>query len=188
MIIASIMQMIKLFFFLRLSRNLTKLVIMILNVIIDLRMFLLFYGILLVMLSLILGIIGLGNKEKDFTAKIKPGQETQYVQKFLKNILIMMRSSFGDFEFESVKHLNTFEANCFWMVWVLIVFMTCIVFLNFIIAEVSQSYYKVQKNVEEVICKERASLISESEVMLTKKIIQNPSYFPKYLIMREIEL
>ena len=68
--------MIKLFFFLRLSRNLTKLVLMILNVIIDLGMFLLFYCILLVMLSLILGVLGLGNKEKDFTAEIKPGLET----------------------------------------------------------------------------------------------------------------
>ena len=63
MIIATIMLMIKLFFFLRISKNLTKLVIMILNVVIDLKMFLLFYTILLVMLSLILGVLGFGEKD-----------------------------------------------------------------------------------------------------------------------------
>ena len=45
---------------------------MILNVVIDLRMFLLFYTILLVMLSLIVGVLGLGEKDGDINVVIKP--------------------------------------------------------------------------------------------------------------------
>ena len=168
MIVATIMLMIKLFFFLRISENLTKLVIMILNVVIDLKMFLLFYTILLVMLSLILGVLGFGEKDQDYNTKFPPNQEYKDVPKFLRNIFIILRYSFGDFELVSVKNLDPFEANFFWITWTFIVLLTCVVFLNFIIAEVSQSYLHVVEFVDELICKERASLISESEVMLLK--------------------
>ena len=182
------MLMIKLFFFLRISKNITKLVIMILNVVIDLRMFLLFYIILLVMLSLILGVIGLGEKDADYIGKVLPNQEYKDVPKFMRNIFLILRYSFGDFEFASVKNLDPFESNFFWVTWTFIVLLTCIVFLNFIIAEVSQSYLKVVNHVNELICKERASLVSESEVMLSSRILENNNFFPKYLIIREVEV
>ena len=49
---------------------------------------------------------------------------------------MIIRFSFGDFEFGGVKDLNDFEKNMFWITWLFIVLMTCLVFLNFIIAEV----------------------------------------------------
>ena len=45
--------------------------------------------------------------------------------------------------------------------------MTCVVFLNFIIAEVSSSYASVKNNVKGLIMKERAALIKESEDMMS---------------------
>jgi septum formation topological specificity factor MinE len=44
--------------------------------------------------------------------------------------------------------------------------MTCIVFLNFIIAEASNSYSNVKERLSAIINKEKASLISEAETMV----------------------
>ena len=61
MIMATLHLLLKLFFFLRISTSMTKLVIMITTVFADLRMFLYFFTILVIMLSIIIGILGLGD-------------------------------------------------------------------------------------------------------------------------------
>ena len=62
--------------------------------------------------------------------------------------------------------------------------MTCVVFLNFIIAEVSSSYKNVHENIDAMVIKERALLIKESEDMMNQALKYNINMFPKYLIMR----
>ena len=47
----------------------------------------------------------------------------------------------------------------FWLIWVLSVTLTSIIFLNFIIAEASASYAKVIDDLEAIIAKERVSMI-----------------------------
>lgn len=61
MIVIVFLALIKTFFFLRLFTALSPIVTMLTNVIYDLRIFLGFYGILILMFSLHLGIIGIGN-------------------------------------------------------------------------------------------------------------------------------
>ena len=80
-----------------------------------------------------------------------PGYEYKNVNEFIKNILIILRFSLGDFDFSATNHLNDFERTVFWITWVIIVLITCVVFLNFIIAEVSESYQTVNINVQEYI-------------------------------------
>jgi len=56
----------------------------------------------------------------------------------------------------------------------MVVTMTCIIFLNFIIAEVSSSYSKVKDKLKYLERKERLSLIKESEDMLNlQQIMRN---------------
>jgi hypothetical protein len=105
----------------------------------------------------------------------------------MKNIIVILRFSLGDFDFAAVNHLNDFERNIFWITWTIIVLMTCVVFLNFIIAEVSQSYAKVNINVQEFILQEKAKMIKESEDMMNSQFRNKSLLFPKYLIMREVE-
>ena len=70
----------------------------------------------------------------------------------------------------------------------MLVTMSCIVFLNFIISEVTSSYNKVKDKLKDLENKERLSLIKESEDMLNiQKIRNNPKIFPKYLITRKID-
>lgn len=59
---------------------------------------------------------------------------------FFGNIVSVMRTSLADFDFGSSEYLTDSENKMYWFVWFLIVLMTCIIFLNFIIAEASSSY------------------------------------------------
>lgn len=54
----------------------------------------------------------------------------------------------------------------YWLLWYVVVTVTCIIFLNFIIAEVSASYQIVKDNIEVLCMKEKATLIKEAEEML----------------------
>ena len=105
----------------------------------------------------------------------------------MANIFTVTRISLGDFNFEASTKLDEFENFIFWFAWFAIVMMTCIIFLNFIIAEVSSSYEEVKLHIDGLILKERASLIKESEDMMRKESLTNKEYFPKYLITRDQE-
>ena len=59
---------------------------------------------------------------------------------FWGSLASTLRVSLGDFDFEASTHLEKLENRLYWVIWLLVVIMTCIVFLNFIIAEASASY------------------------------------------------
>jgi hypothetical protein len=61
MMIIVILLIMKTFFFLRIFPTLTPIVVMITNVVYDLRIFLLFYTILIFLFCQIFAVIGLGN-------------------------------------------------------------------------------------------------------------------------------
>ena len=66
--------------------------------------------------------------------------------------------------------------------------MGCLIFLNFIIAEVSDSYAKVKEDIEALIYKERASMVKEVEDFLSESYKMNYKInFPKYVVVREAE-
>ena len=70
--------------------------------------------------------------------------------------------------------------------WILMVFFSCLIFLNFIIAEVSNSYVVVKEDIDALVQKERAQLILEAEDVLTDSIkLYNKTKFPKYVVVRE---
>ena len=76
----------------------------------------------------------------------------------------------------------------FWAVWLFSVIFSSLVFLNFIIAEVSNSYTKVKDQVESLIYKERAMLIAEAEALITQKSRNKQAHkFPEYIVSRRSE-
>ena len=74
-----------------------------------------------------------------------------------------MRMSLGDFDFETATFLTAEEAHVYFFVWLIIVVLTCIVFLNFIISEIGNSYSNCRERLDSMIMKERSALITESE-------------------------
>lgn len=83
----------------------------------------------------------------------------------------------GDYDFEGANYLNPELNYIYWLVWFLSIVITCIIFLNFIIAEASASYTKVKDNLDEMVFNERSSLIVETENMLPKRL-KTPYMFP----------
>jgi hypothetical protein len=60
-----------------------------------------------------------------------------------------------------------------------------LIFLNFIIAEVSKSYEKVDSEVESLVYKERALLIAEAEDIIPKDVRKkNKEFFPDFIVIR----
>jgi hypothetical protein len=165
---------IKSFFFLRIFPSLTPIVVMITNVVYDLRIFLLFYFILIFQFCQIYAIMGLGNDyetkevtQTDIDEEIEE-DPTEYdaIGLHAGEFLWTLRLSMGDFSaIDASTELSKPENILFWIVWVMTVIITCIVFLNFIVAEASASYSKVVETLESVIQKEKAALINESEEM-----------------------
>lgn len=61
--------------------------------------------------------------------------------------------------------------------------------LNFIIAEVSNSYQTVKDSIESITNKERARLVLEAEDFITEDVKkQRTDIFPKYFVTRKIEV
>ena len=111
-----------------------------------------------------LGIIDIGNSEfSDVPAiallKTIPGyagEEYKYLSKFLALFITVIRISTGDFNFDESKNLNPFLNCVYWVIWWIIVIITFIIYMNFIIAEASNSYQIIRDSVDSVIQQERA--------------------------------
>merc|ERR1712216_683970 len=111
------------------------------------------YAVLVIMFSMVFDVISRN-----------PGSEYKKLSYFFGNLLATIRLSLGDFDFDIIEDKPlTKQHILFWVVWVLMVVFSALIFLNFIIAEVSSSYNKVKRNIDSLIYKERAGLIMEAE-------------------------
>ena len=176
MMIVVLLQLTKTFFFMRIIMGFSYIVTMIISVIKDLRVFMIFFAILILMFSMIFDIFNRNHA-------------SEYIQlnHFVRNLLTTLRLSLGDFgpEFFLIANDSVVygeEHILFWIVWVIMVLFSALIFLNFIIAEVSSSYEKVKENIDELIYKERAALINEAEDIMSDK--KNLKKFPKYIVIR----
>lgn len=68
----------------------------------------------------------------------------------------------------------------------IMIIISCIVFLNFIVAEAGNTYNEVSEQLENVIQQQKASLIDEVESLLPNPMWSKEK-FPKYIIVREIQ-
>lgn len=173
--------LLKTFFFLRIIMSFSYIVTMIVNVVADLRVFLTFFAILILMFSAVFDIIA--KASEDEYKKINP---------FFGNLFLTLRLSLNDFSFDLLTDkdsvLTPLQHWLFWIIWILMVLFSSLIFLNFIIAEVSNSYQTVKDQIDALIYKERAGLIDEVENITTDYNLKNNKYrFPKYIVIREME-
>jgi len=92
-----------------------------------------------------------------------PGEDYSQIGFFWGTLIGTLRIAMGDFDFDPSLYLSPQENILYWFIWLCVVIMTCIIFLNFIIAEASNSYQNVKDNLTALVNKERASLIAEAE-------------------------
>lgn len=102
------------------------------------------------------------------------------------NLLNTFRMSLGDFDWAQAHLLTPYEGMLYWLLFVIVLVMSNIIFLNFIIAEASESYARVMERLDAQIQLERANMINECEQM-APPLMKNEGRFPRYIIMRTVE-
>ena len=135
----------KTFFFLRIFPVLTPIVVMIINVIDDLKVFLAFYFILVLGFAQVFAVLGLGNTTGDGKVDpFGPAKEFSKIGLHPGDFVWTFRLSVGDYgAIQASKELDSIEAKLFWVLWCGAVCITSIIFLNFVVAEACASYNKV---------------------------------------------
>ena len=104
----------------------------------------------------------------------------------ISNLIATIRASIGDYELRGAAKLGYADNVIFWFIWFVQVLLTCIIFLNIIVAEVTNSYIIVSEKLEAVINNQKAELTAEAEEVLPgcKKSENN---FPKYIVLRKVD-
>jgi hypothetical protein len=115
-----------------------------------------------------------------------------HVHKFIGRIFYVFRLAIGDISFEAANLMPDAQNFWWWILLILIIVVTSIIFLNFIIAEVSNSYQEVKDQIPYKLLQECGGMINEAEDMLKarygKKRISKWKYmFPKFIIKRELD-
>ena len=73
------------------------------------------------------------------------------------------------------------------LVFIISCFFVFIIFMNFIIAVISESYSTVIKNKEAFDYQQRASMINERETYFNSKHLEDEINFPKFIIVRRLK-
>jgi len=134
MIVVILTCLIKTLFFMKIFTNFSYIVTMIIGVVIDLKIFLVFFAILITMFSMIFNVISRNEAE-----------EYQKIGYLAGNLFATFRLALGDFDFGLIDNKPlTKQHILFWVTWLIMVIFSSLIFLNFIIAEVSSSYNKVK--------------------------------------------
>lgn len=115
-----------------------------------------------------------------------PAEEYQKIPLILGYIVNTMRLSIGDFTFDGVQYMSLNEQIMFFVIWAMCLFLANIIFLNFIIAEVSNIYSMVTAELSAMQNYGKAQMITEVELIIPKRV-KTKEMFPKYIIIREIE-
>ena len=87
---------------------------------------------------------------------------------FVGNFIDTMKMSMGDFGVIERTQIDLPHKTIFWLSWGVIVLIMSIIFLNFIIAEASASYERVNELLVMVIQKDKVGMINEAEKMIPR--------------------
>jgi len=85
------------------------------------------------------------------------------------------------YRFSRVTMLYTF------VVFIICSFFVFIIFMNFIIAVIGESYSTVIKHKIAFDYQQRAMMITEREAYFQEKHLKDPEYFPQFLVVRRIK-
>ncbi len=98
--------------------------------------------------------------------------------------IMSYRISAGDSDFgaftEQKNNLKLFS----WLLWMISLFTLNVMFMNFIIAVISESYEKVMQRLVALSFMLKAEMVAERESLMAEEDFNNPEYFPRFLILR----
>lgn len=161
-------------YYLRIFDRLSFLIQMLISVFIDLRYFLLLYSIFIFTFSLLLCVL-----------IKKTGDDYKGIDSSMALIFIALRTCFGDNDMDAYA-INTDNKSMTWAVWLFIIVVGNVVFMNFIIAVVNESYANCMSKMEAQGFKVKIDMIIEREAHISESRLRDPNSFPNYLLLRKV--
>jgi hypothetical protein len=98
--------------------------------------------------------------------------------------LIVLRQSIGDYDTSSIIEGTQDFKILAWLLWFIILIIGNIVFMNFIIAVVSESYESCMEKKDQLIYKAKLEMITECEDLMPDKLFKKENWFPRFIIIR----
>ncbi|CDW71819.1 wd-40 repeat protein [Stylonychia lemnae] len=172
-ILVIVLSFMKLFFFLRIYDGFSFLVQMMGGVFKDLKYFLIFFIIFILQFGMIFLVL----------FKAQSIDEYNGVNK-LAYFLMAFRISSGDFQLEDYHSQNDGLVIFTWIIWLIAVMTLNIVFMNFIIAVISESYEKVMQKLVAESYRVKAHMIVEREQLFNEADLARTDYFPNFIVIR----
>jgi hypothetical protein len=97
--------------------------------------------------------------------------------------VVAFRTSVGDFDIDNYMAQSDFK-GLMWIAWFLTMFLGNIIFMNFIIAVVNESYENCMMRMEAQSYRVKAHMIAQREAIMSPEETSNDSLFPRYLVIR----
>ncbi|CDW85239.1 wd-40 repeat protein [Stylonychia lemnae] len=172
-ILVIVLSFMKIFFFLRIYDGFSFLVQMMAGVFKDLKYFLIFFLIFILQFGMI------------FLVLFKAQQIDEYngVNK-LAYFLMAFRISSGDFQLDDYHTQEDGLVIFTWIIWLIAVMTLNIVFMNFIIAVISESYERVMQKLVAESYKVKANMIVEREQLFNEVELKSKVNFPNFIVLR----
>ncbi|CDW72372.1 wd-40 repeat protein [Stylonychia lemnae] len=172
-ILVIVLSFMKLFYFLRIYDGFSFLVQMMGGVFKDLKYFISFFLIFILQFGMI------------FLVLFKAASIDEYngVNK-MAYFLMAFRISSGDFQLDEYQNQDDTVVIFAWIIWLIAVMTLNIVFMNFIIAVISESYERVMQKLVAESYKVKANMIVEREQLFSDKDLTKEELFPNFIIVR----
>ena len=81
-------------------------------------------------------------------------------------LMYVLRTSLGDFEVDTFKQLRPVSRMILWVFWMIIILANTIIFLNFLIAVISDVYEQVMESKTEEIFQKKAQILAQIETVI----------------------
>jgi hypothetical protein len=100
--------------------------------------------------------------------------------------LIVLRQAVGDTDTSTIIDGTRDFKILAWLLWFVILIVGNVVFMNFIIAVVSESYENCMEKKEQIIFDIKLEMIAELESIMPDWLFEREDWFPKFIIIRRM--
>jgi hypothetical protein len=146
---------------------------MLLNVFYDLRYFLMFFAMVVAAMTVMLQIL------------LKTSGEAYEGIRGVAFYVLALRESIGDYDTSAIIEGSQGDFIILvWLLWFLILIVGNVVFMNFIIAVVSESYENCMERMTQSIQGAKLEMIEECESLLPDRYFSDEKLFPRYILVR----
>ena len=96
------------------------------------------------------------------------------------------RASIGDNEMGDFLKTENSSKSLAWFIWLVIMIVGNMIFMNFIIAIINESYENCMSKMVAQNFKVKVDMIVERESIMTQDQLKNPNWFPKFIVSRRM--